>query len=255
MVLLLMSFATVAHAEEKKLSLEDVVASYPPEMLYNGKPIDPKCVYASIEDHKDKGVNLKEGCSEFLGDGFSDEKQTLVIGAKRTGYDFEYEGGESGEFYYEVVGKIPEGTVLKVNYSTGGSGYFSDLGVYKRDEDILRKVRTLAGGDRCSGGIREAKIDDGRLLYAYEVTPLELYQHYIPDASYRGDLGSAFTSCGAVIYMRGDVVERVELTEGADFSECFKEGYMKQIESKKILSDSEAKDFIQKFSKMCPVTE
>jgi hypothetical protein len=237
------------------LAYADTSSSFSSEMLVAGKPIDPKCIYAAMGDRAGKGVNVVDICPEFSGDGFSAEKQTLVINAKGAGYDFEYENGRSGGFYYEVIGKTSEGIVLNVYYSTGGSGHFSSLSIYEREGDVLRKVRNVAGGDRATGGVGEVKVEDGHLLYSYSVTPLELYQKYIPNASYRGDLGSGFSNNGAMIHMKDNKVESVELAEDAIIPDCFKEQYLQQMETKKTVSEVEAKTLMQKLSEACPIVE
>lgn len=227
----------------------------PPELLFAGKPIDPKCVSAAMEIRE--GVDLGKGCAEFSGDGFpaAIAGQLTQKQSGAYGYDLDFEDGKSGGFFYRYVGKTDEGLILDISYSSGGSGHFSRLGVYRREGDILREARNIAGGDRCAGGIRDAKMQEGHLFYSYNMTSLELYQKYTPGAKHRGDLGNGFVNCGAVIYMKDDKIENVELVQDAIIPPCFKDEYAKQAAAKKMMPDNEARAFIREFSEACAPQE
>jgi hypothetical protein len=129
------------------------------------------------------------------------------------------------------------------------------LGIYKRSGDVLRKVRIVAGGDRAWGGVGAAKVEDGHLLYGYNMTSLELYQKYMPNAPHRSDLGSGFSNVGAIVHMKDDKIEGIELAENAIIPDCFKEKYIKQVTTKKTISEGETKILMQEFSEACPLTE
>lgn len=224
-----------------------------PEMMVADKPVDPKCINSVMDSRQGQSINVHKTCPEFWGDGFSAQKQTLVTTAKGAGYDFEYENGKSGGFHYEVVGKTPEGLVVYVYWSTGGSGHWSKLLILKRDGDVLRKIRTVAGGDRAWGGVGNVKVEDGHLLYSYNRTSLALYQKYTQNSSHRGDLGSGFSNVGATVHMKDDSIEGIELAPNAIIPDCFKEKYEKQVATKMIISEDEAKLLIQELSDACPL--
>ncbi|MBU0799799.1 MAG: hypothetical protein KKA05_02225 [Alphaproteobacteria bacterium] len=246
--ILLLSYNSAQAADEASL------VKFPAEILYEGKMIDPKCVYdaSDTREGESKAVDLNK-CAEITVNGFSSPLDELVQEADGSyGYRFVSGSGNTGEFYYRYVGTIAEGLVLHLYYSMGGTGRFSDLGIYSRDDDTLREVRHITGGDRCWGGIRHAEVQDGHLIYSYNVTLPQLYGHYLPDTPYRNDIGGGFTECSAVVDMRDDKVEKVELSDRAFLPTCFKQEYEKQIALNKEMSDEEARNFIQKFSEVCP---
>ncbi len=83
---------------------------------------------------------------------------------------------------YRVVGTLPDGRdVAIVWYNAGGSGQFSELYLLSRTpaadrSDVLLSGELIAGGgDRCNGGIEEARlIDSASAEIDYAVTPLDL---------------------------------------------------------------------------------
>jgi uncharacterized protein len=83
---------------------------------------------------------------------------------------------------YRVVGTLPDGRdVAIVWYNAGGSGQFSELYLLRRtsapdqSEVLLSGELMAGGGDRCNGGIEEARlIDSGSVEIDYAVTPLDL---------------------------------------------------------------------------------
>lgn len=233
--------------------------AFPPEMLFEGNPIDPTCVYAAFSNKRDGGINLKSSCDEIkrlqaTDEGTAVTQSDLRVRPNNTlGYDYDLGNGTHGYFFYQYIGKTAEGLVLNTSYGSGGSGSNSDLGVYARVGDTLRKIRHIAGGDRCLGGVIEARIEGTQLLYSHYVTPLGLYKKYMPDADYRRDLPNGTINCAATIRMKDNDTESVELINDALTTDWFKAENMAKFILKKTLSDREAKDFIQEFAKTCPL--
>lgn len=201
-------------------------------LQHNGKAVDPKCVYAANK----RGVDL-DNCPDFSGDGFSPDSETRT---SNTEYEFIFDGRQQGWFKYDFIGPTDEGLAISYNYSTGGTGIFSYLGIYKIENNRLYKSRRLAGGDRCAKGILAAKIDKGGLVYSYNITPLDLYRLYIPGANYRPDFGSGFVNCGAVIHTRNEKVEKIELLPDALIPTCARDLYEQQIATSVLISEDQA---------------
>lgn len=240
--------------------LNYVTSFFPPQMLYAGKPVDPTCVYAAIH-RKGNGVELKNSCDDIKSlhvnaDETPVTQSYLIITPDESlGYEYDLEDGRTGEFFYKYIGTTKEGVVLNVYYSSGGSGHFSDLGVYGRDKNTFRKIRTIQAGDRCSGGVLDASIEDDNLLYSYYVTLPELYQKYIPNSPYRSDLGGGFIDCTATINMKDDKIQSVEFSDRASVPDCFKKEYEEATRANKILSNSKTQNLIEKLSKACPLNK
>lgn len=83
---------------------------------------------------------------------------------------------------YRIVGTVADGRdVMIIWYNAGGSGQFSELYLLRRtsapdQSDVLLSGTLIAGGgDRCNGGIEEARlVDPDTLEIDYAVTPLDL---------------------------------------------------------------------------------
>ena len=78
---------------------------------------------------------------------------------------------------YRIVGTLPDGRdVAIIWYNAGGSGQFSELYLLPDHSDVLLSGELIAGGgDRCNGGIEEARLVDPEALEIdYAVTPLDL---------------------------------------------------------------------------------
>lgn len=83
---------------------------------------------------------------------------------------------------YRIVGTTADGREAAIIwYNAGGTGQFSEIYLLRRTpaadgHDVMLTGELIAGGgDRCNGGIEEARlIDPGTLEIDYAVTPLDL---------------------------------------------------------------------------------
>lgn len=251
-----MNLAALTHGRHYDEGI--ITRHLPPEMTFEGEPLDPVCVYNAYQD---KSAALEKHCTS-LAWGETDEG-TAVTRSKlkidpnaptvyeMVGYEYDFGNETSGRLSYLYLGKTAEGLAIELNYSGGGSGSLSNLSIYKRKGNTLHKVKHVAGGDRCSG-LHEASVVDGDLIYSYYVSTRGLYRHYRPDSRLTKDLDNSPIRCSAVIHMRNDRTEKVELEDSAVFPECFEETYKQQIKSGKILSDEKARNLIQELSNKCP---
>lgn len=151
--------------------------------LYNNHPIDPKCIYDVMSGMHRGAINLQEPCREFQGDGFAGLKATRRDTHDKYGYDFIFSNQRTGGFYYRVIGKLNDQIIIHTTHSTGGSGHFSDLGVYEIIDNNLSYIHSIAGGDRCRGGIIKAEIKENELFYSYNI-------------------GNSYVACTATMNMR-----------------------------------------------------
>lgn len=249
--ILLVAGYTFSYAEEKSLS------AFPKEMMFEGKPIDPVCIHVAEQE---KTVTLQSQCAEPLGIRINDDGSPVRRGEleirtdNSLGYPYQFELG-SGEFRYNFIGKTNEGLLIKTGSSGGGSGYFTELAFYKREGDVLTKVRKIAAGDKCAGHIEQANVENGNLFYAYSVTPLELHQLYQMNPSKNMGLTNTHNNCGAIIHTKNEKAEFVELIENPDLPDCLKVEYKKQFLLNKKLSYEDARVFLESMSRMCSVKE
>ena len=85
--------------------------------------------------------------------------------------------GFNSSLSYRLVGKLPDGRdVAVIWYNSGGTGQFSELYLLQRTptsglRDVLLSGELIGGGgDRCNGGIEQAKLVDGQ--------PADRFQHH-----------------------------------------------------------------------------
>ncbi len=229
----------------------------PPEMQYEGKQIDPTCVYAALRA-KGNGTVLRTFCDEIYklqgnDDGSPAVQSSLEVGSQgEFGYNYELDG-RTGHFFYQYVGKTSEGLILKTSHSSGGTGQFSNLGVYVREGNTLRFIRSIAGGDRCMGGLGDAWLEGGILRYSYSSTLLDLYRKYFPDDKAKLSLGEGPLECAAVVHVIGNKIESVELSESEKgyYPECLRSVFAGHVKSRRLLTANEAKEFIQSAGLSC----
>lgn len=145
-------------------------------VMYDGKPLDPLCVAGSAEPG---GENLKE-CTGSLNktDDTMSAKGLETFEDGSVGYTFDCPDGCMREPFvsYKVAGKVPQGYVLKVTSSGGGTGVFSDVRVVNVEGDTLKQT-IITGGDRCNGGIDNVSVAKGTIIqYGQNVTPFDLVE-------------------------------------------------------------------------------
>ncbi len=160
----------------------------PPELLVDGQPADPLCFAAqtSMESETSR-YELKNCVAEGLVN-----IEALEKGPASYGISYDYKDAEGmgmskpymmiqypGKKLEDMDGNFPptgdKGIPLILRYNTGGTGQFSSLMTVKREGDALIVTGTLAGGDRCNGGVTEAWTEnDGSIRYDQNITPYDM---------------------------------------------------------------------------------
>lgn len=143
---------------------------------------------------------------------------------ERGEYGYEYvpiEGEIMNNPYlsYRAIGTIGPDTIVLTDYSGGGTGRFTELLRVRINGDTMEILETLAGGDRCNGGIVDAKIEGNELVTTYFVTPYDMVtlngQNPQKIEAYN-DLESCAVCCVGEATSRNNVLERVALTMEPD---------------------------------------
>jgi hypothetical protein len=75
---------------------------------------------------------------------------------------------------YEVLANSGAHFVLTTESSGGGSGRFSDLTILRKVGDSLSAEKSLAAGDRCNGGLWDARVENGILYWSENITSLDM---------------------------------------------------------------------------------
>jgi uncharacterized protein YecT (DUF1311 family) len=130
---------------------------------------------------------------------------------------------------YRLLGNLPDGRdVAVVWYNSGGTGQFSELYLLRRaptpdHSDVVLSGELIGGGgDRCNGGVEQAKLVDARTLEVdYWVTPLDLLSEVDEDVAERAfdDLLSCAICCIGTVRRRLDVSTSKETTFSATITQ------------------------------------
>lgn len=141
---------------------------WPPELLYQGKPIDPLCFYAFGEE---KGKMSLSRCGIHAESGRKITGQNnMLIDEGYFGYDYSWKIDETsstqGYSYYKPLGMINQLAVIGTLNNSGGTGQFSSLSTVSRKDNTIQ-IKTYEGGDRCNGGVQDiqrVKTEQGELI-------------------------------------------------------------------------------------------
>jgi hypothetical protein len=171
-----------------------------PTFTERGTPIHPKCVSALVAVERAASVQLAT-CGAVKG----------TVTSKRGELAWVEPGAERPESAsYRVLGVLGGDWVVWWTWSGGGSGQFSGVSVLHAAKGTLRLVRSLTNGDRCNGGVVSATLENGRVRYSVQVTPLEVLGATIEGKALTLDssqLESSALSCFATLeYLDGELV-------------------------------------------------
>ena len=116
---------------------------------------------------------------------------------------------------YEVLASHGDRFAVRYLYNGGGTGYFSGIAAVEAREGELALRKWVHGGDRCNGGLAEAEGKGASVVYAAQITPVDLVglvDEARDDALDEG-LESSAASCVATVRFRFDLQrERETLT-------------------------------------------
>jgi hypothetical protein len=229
------------------------------ELMYNSKPVHPTCLEKLQNE-------TRAGAEVALSSCVKNSKKTSV----RDGYYTTEDDNnpKQTEFTsYAVIGKKGDNYLIVVATSTGGSGLFTDALWVKMKDGTLTLLKSLAGGDRCNGGVE--KVADWK--YSINLTPSEMMTYGsgapLKIDAYR-DLDASASSCVAKAMYRFDPVnEKAELINvqlGSEplamedwlkelrFQFCFNNLYNTYIARGQItLNETEMDHFKNQFENFC----
>lgn len=188
---------------------KDLPFQLPEKLAINGKPIPPKCFLNFVsEENKSNHIDLKnDKCMQY--------QQTYNAYALKNGFlGYDLKSNEPSmrapSIFYRYVGKISENNeglyVFEINWSGGGSGSFSELiALALKNDTILTLQKEIEGGDRCNGGIVEAKIQDNLITFKKQATSL-LFTYPTAESSMPANLNleDCAVCCIGTILMSGD---------------------------------------------------
>jgi hypothetical protein len=203
----------------------------PTDLMYLNKPIDSLCFFSQEAagndiDLKKCGANKNKLTIKSMNSDLS--KQGYL------GYDYEDKQvtpGSQGTSYYKYY---PAGNnkywVYSINNS-GGTGQFTAIDWVTRKDQNTLALNSIAGGDRCNGGIQDVSEKSNRLTYSVNLTASDLIA--LADKSITlkpyDDLAACAVCCTAksfytVTENAKPALDYVELNKVSDVSEMSEQG-------------------------------
>ncbi len=240
-------------------------------LMYQGKPIDALCFYNMAE--KNLTVSLKTcGISAVPGQAIAGQNKHLV-NQGYTGFIYTVKTPGSsyvahGYSYYKNYGQINGYDVVYAVNNSGGNGEFLNLMLVKQVGDTLQ-LKTIAGGDRCNGGVSDIKNDGKVFSYNVNVTPfdfLTLANNNVHQLKAYDDLQACAACCVATAnyhYTSGDqpVLSQLKLNQdasqagavpGMNYQTCFNKLLHDYMANGKTTMNTQAlNQFVQTFNQQC----
>jgi len=153
-----------------------------PALMIEGEEVDPLCFLS--RDDEESGFPVTSCLPDDIELTPAALPETITGNYHATAYEQVLEGGPDDEeafrfpgfIGYRYLGDFDEHKAILLIENTGGSGVFTTLMLLDYDEVAgqLMPRRYIAGGDRCTGGIVNAAIENGKLIYEQSVTPYDM---------------------------------------------------------------------------------
>lgn len=169
---------------------------------------------------------------------------------------------------YKFLGDYRGLKAVEIIENGGGSGVFTSVQLLRPEADgSLRIIQTLAGGDRCNGGIAEAFMEGKTLVYDVNLTPFD----FLTEAKYNpknlqayDDIDACAVCCYARLqYVDGRpktvtldpaAIERIAKVpeEEQTMQSCFDEVFTRQVKAgETTLTLQQLRDFVTGFYQTC----
>jgi len=161
----------------------DLPDDLPDDLLFQGRPLDPMCLTGFQEEPEvalpvctdgadilrvDPAEPLRPDAEGWIGYGFKYADMSDMPGQAWAGWRY--------------LGRVDRGVVVETRFSGGGTGWFTAVRILRREGEAVRLVDTLAGGDRCNGGVAGAAVVGGNVLTASNLTPYDLVAWALEEA-------------------------------------------------------------------------
>lgn len=238
--LIIMLFSHIALAKD-----------YSKEFSYKNLPIDPICI---LESNTAQVVDL-DNCSF----------KNLISIDNFTGHtSYKYHTLKDfipGSASYELLGISKDSFVVHANFIGGLTSRLNFIKYYKISENKLLTVFSGPSGDRCHGGIFNAKIENDMVYYDMDLTARLFVKYFYSEEKYKEQL-EKLNNCAickfATLHFRDHQLQSVTLTnlhskiQENQYQQCFNHLHQKQINQNKLNLDiKSAKEFINNFIKRC----
>lgn len=250
------------------ISLE-ASATLPQDLIINNQPIDAICFFDM--ESKDKIINLQNcGLNKH---NFALKKQNSRLTNKGfIGYDYKSTpnlGGAEGYSYYKFFNAGHHQYWIYSINNGGGSGNFTSIQLVKRRNATTMELKSISGGDRCSGGVQIVSIKHKQLTYSVNLTAydfINLSKKHNSSKAYE-DLAACAVCCVAkVIYTinpskakaklqyvaLNDIQDPKNMPQQGTHQECFNQLFVSYVKTAKTHFNKNNIDvFANQFNQTC----
>lgn len=258
--------ATPAGAQQSQVVVPvasaPVAKTLPAELIYNGQPVDAKCFEdMSADEWLDVAACVPPEITKL-----PDPAGEWANG--KIGYNYRYKEDMSDAVsysYYDYIGLWNAAPVILSYSSGGGTGQFTSLASVERVANKIRVLQGFGAGDRCNGGVVDAKIEYGVLYYGQNMTPIDFLQMAEDnphDLQPYDDLEASASSCFGIARFRDEKFVGVTLLDMPEsqpaagttykYQDCFNKLFRAKLaKGEKELSVNELKEFTGEFNQVC----
>lgn len=207
-----------AQATEISAEAAEIVKGFPPELMYEGKAVDPDCIRTMLTTQSGVAFPLDLatcGPKATRGPNAPVPVNGIVVGDNDDiGYDYECKGKDCGSFFYRFVGHAETAMAIASEYVDREGRTITALDIIKRDGNQLLSIGHLTGGERCNGGLSgQPKLNEaGQLVYGFNATPYGFMSRYAggKERATSVEMVDCASCCFARFSMEGRIVQEVD---------------------------------------------
>jgi hypothetical protein len=243
-------------------------AKIPDDFMFHDHPINPLCFFYMADD---SGLlNIKKCSAENSTYIITGHDKDLIKDGY-TGYDWqdpESSNSSQGYSYYKLFEAGNNLYWLYAINNGGGTGNFTAINLVKRKNKDYLTIKTLAGGDRCNGGIDDVSIKNNQLTFSVNLTPSTLIAlSNKPDSSIKAydDIAACAVCCVAKAFYTTNSDYQLQLkyvvpikTQNIDempdqgtYQACFNQLFDSYTLGKNQLNQEQLEKFIGQFKQIC----
>lgn len=244
-------------------------ASTPEGLLLHTQPIDALCFF-NLEGQP-TNIDLNN-C------GYSKYKytvkghNTMLLKKGFIGYDWQdsaISGNALGSSYYKIFAAGNNRYWIYTINKTSGSGDFTSIQLIKRKNASTLETKTIAGGDRCNGGVQNVSATNYQLTFSINLTAYDLItlanNHDTSIKAY-DDLAACAVCCVAKAFYTvgantkpqlnyialGDVRDPKQMPSQGKYQACFNKLLTSHVQAGlNQLNEKKLHKFINQFNKTC----
>jgi len=244
------------------------LATIPAAFEYQNKPIDALCFTDFSNDSKD--IKLRD-CGAAKEHYLIAGQNADLIAKGFIGYDWKSSAEDlsQGYSYYKFFQAGPDKYWLYTVSSGGGSGSFSALNLVERKNPEVMEIESIAGGDRCNGGLSNVINSSDTLTFDVNLTAYDvigLAKQDITSIKAYDDLAACAACCvatatyelkpkGLPLLKNVDFGNQSKISEMPDqgaYQQCFNQLFTQYVSAgKNKLEQNQIDSFVTEFKQKC----